>query len=162
MQVSLTHTVATPSAFRIDNAISGAGSQPVQRALERWQPDPAPTAAATNTRMSGSLEHSLSEGAGGGGAGAGGQWDQFAVNERKFGVKSSYSEEIYTTKLDRSHPDFEKKYKQAETIAREIEGKGSLNPHIQEERNQKVDDSGIDEEDKYAGVIRPTTVPQLP
>jgi len=83
-----------------------------------------------------------------------------------FGVKTSYHEEIYTTKLDRSHPEFERRLRQADNIAREIEGKVSSNPHIQEERNQKVDDSGVDEEDKYAGVIRgkegPTPTPPPP
>lgn len=93
--------------------------------------------------MQGNLEQS----------GSGG-WDQFATNERMFGLKSNYSEEIYTTKLDRSAPDFQKRYRQAENIAREIEGKVSSNPHLQEERNQKVDDSGMDEEDKYSGVLR--------
>ena len=103
--------------------------------------------------MSGSLDQISAGGVG---------WDQFATNERMFGVKSSYREELYTTKLDRSHPEFEKKLRHADTIAREIEGKVSSNPHIQEERNQKVDDSGIDEEDKYAGVIRGKQMPNPP
>jgi PAB1-binding protein PBP1 len=29
------------------------------------------------------------------------QWDQFAVNEKKYGVASTYKEEYYTTRLDR-------------------------------------------------------------
>ena len=127
----------TPSTFRTDTAIS-AQTPSAQRPLEKWQPDTAPTSAG----MSGTLETT------------GGHWDQFAVNERMFGVTSSYREEIYTTKLDRSHPEFERRLKEADSIAREIEGKVSLNPHLAEERGQAVDDSGIDEEDKYAGVIR--------
>ena len=146
-QVSLNQSsnTTTSTVFRTDTAISGTTTS-AQRALEKWQPDPVPTSG-----MSGSLEHSGS-----------GTWDQFATNERMFGVKSSYSEEIYTTKLDRSHPEFEKRLRQAESIAREIEGKVSTNPHLQEERNQKVDDSGIDEEDKYAGVIRNQQSPAPP
>ena len=146
-QVSLnqSNNTATSIAFRTDTAISGTTTAD-QRALEKWQPDPVPA-----TGMLGSLEHS-----------EGGAWDQFATNERMFGVKTSYSEEIYTTKLDRNHPEFEKRLRQAEYIAREIEGKVSTNPHLQEERNQKVDDSGMDEEDKYAGVIRNQQNPTPP
>jgi len=132
-----------PSGFRIDTAIS-ANQTSTQRQLERWQPD-----QAHHTGMSGHLEEAAKSGS----------WDQFATNEKMFGLKSSYSEELYTTKLDRSHPEFAKRYRAAESIAREIEGKVSSNPHIMEERGLKVDDSGVDEEDKYAGVIR-TQAPQ--
>ena len=133
------------SGFRTDAAISNVASAS-QRPLERWQPD----APSNTSGMSGSLEQSalpiLTT--------TGGQWDQFAANERMFGLKSSYKEEFYTTRLDRSHPDYEKRYREAESIAREIESKVSSNPHLAEERGQKVDDSGLDEEDKYSGVIR--------
>jgi len=149
VQISLSHHTpqpgpTTPSTFRTDTAIS-AQAPSAQRPLEKWQPDIAPTSGG----MSGTLETK------------GGHWDQFAANERMFGVKSSYHEEIYTTKLDRSHPEFERRLKEADSIAREIEGKVSLNPHLAEERGQAVDDSGIDEEDKYAGVIR-SSVSQAP
>jgi len=33
------------------------------------------------------------------------EWDQFRVNEAKFGQKSSYNEELYTTRLDISQID---------------------------------------------------------
>jgi len=151
VNVSLGPSSTASSGFRTDTAISGATQAGQQRPLERWQPDVAPAA----TGMSGHLEHNT----------GGGQWDQFATNERMFGLKTSYSEEIYTTKIDRNHPEFQRRLRQAENIAREIEGKATSNPHLAEERNQKVDDSGIDEEDKYAGVIREppkTTTPQAP
>jgi hypothetical protein len=28
-------------------------------------------------------------------------WDQFAINEQQFGVKTTWNEDIYTTKIDR-------------------------------------------------------------
>ena len=35
------------------------------------------------------------------------------VNEKLFGVKASFDEEAYTTKLDRNAPDFKEKEKKA-------------------------------------------------
>ena len=49
-----------------------------------------------------------------------GTWDQFAANEARFGLKSSYNEELYTTKLDRSGANFAAKEKEAARIAAEI------------------------------------------
>lgn len=48
------------------------------------------------------------------------QWDQFAANEKLFGVKAGFDEEAYTTKLDRSAPDFKEKEKKAQQLANEI------------------------------------------
>lgn len=150
-QVSFAVQPAAPgSGFKTDTAISNTAHSG-ERQLERWRPD-------TNSQPLQSLSGTLD-------IDSGGQWDQFAAHERMFGGKSSYNEEFYTTKLDRSHPEFEKRYQAAETIAREIESKTSSNLHIQEERGQRVDDSGIDEEDKYAGVVRtpaPAPAPAAP
>lgn len=81
---------------------------------------------------------------------AGGGWDQFAANEKLFGVKSDYDENIYTTTLDRSHPEYQRLEAAAAKIAAEIEGQSTagLNAHVAEERGITVDDSGMDEEDK--------------
>lgn len=65
-----------------------------------------------------------------------------------FGVKTSFDENIYTTKLDRNRPDFKERERQAQIIADQIMGGVSSNPHLMEERGQKVDDSGLNEEDK--------------
>ena len=79
----------------------------------------------------------------------GGEWDQFKANEQMFGVKSDYDENIYTTRIDRNSPQYASKEREAERIAREIEGDvSSSNPHIREERGQKIE--GLDEEAKYA------------
>ncbi|PPQ94475.1 hypothetical protein CVT25_001108 [Psilocybe cyanescens] len=80
-------------------------------------------------------------------------WDQFSANEQLFGVKASFDEDLYTTKLDRSAPDFKERERKAQKIANEIIGAGTNNPHVAEERGI-VDDSGINEEDKYGAVVR--------
>jgi PAB1-binding protein PBP1 len=80
-----------------------------------------------------------------------GTWDQFAVNERLFGLKTDYDENIYTTTIDRSHPDYQKRLAEADRKAREIENSDSVNRHVLEERirdHLTIDDSGLDEEDK--------------
>ncbi|WAQ86341.1 hypothetical protein PtA15_7A67 [Puccinia triticina] len=82
-------------------------------------------------------------------------WDQFEANEKLFGTRTDFDEEIYTTKLDRSGKDFKERERKAEALAREIMASSSANPHVQEERGGAVvDDSGMDEEDKYGAVIR--------
>lgn len=81
-----------------------------------------------------------------------GQWDQFSENEKLFNVKASFDEEVYTTRLDRKNLDA-KQIKQAERMAKEIEGTVSSNMHVAEERGQKVE-GDFDEEDLYSGVIR--------
>ena len=76
-------------------------------------------------------------------------WDQFTANEQLFGVKASFDEDVYTTKLNRNAPDFKEREKQAQKIANEILGTTVNNPHVAEERGVVVDDSGVNEEDKY-------------
>jgi hypothetical protein len=82
-------------------------------------------------------------------------WDQFAANEKSFGVKSDYDEAIYTTAINRNNPDYRRRQAEADRIAREIEGSAPANAHVAEERRAeaRVDDAG-DEEDKYSGVRR--------
>ncbi|CUA73378.1 putative protein C21B10,03c [Schizosaccharomyces pombe 972h-] [Rhizoctonia solani] len=80
-------------------------------------------------------------------------WDQFSANEKMFGVVTSFNEEAYTTTIDRSAPDFKEKERKAEALAKEIMAASTNNPHIAEERGA-IDDSGMNEEDKYSSVIR--------
>ena len=83
------------------------------------------------------------------GAASGASWDQFAENERRFGLKSDFDENIYTTTLDKNHPLYPQREAQAARIAKEIESQAAKNAHIAEERGVTwVDDSGMDEEDK--------------
>lgn len=110
-----------------------------QRELQKWTPDDD----ETFKMGAGSLEDDD------------GKWDQFAVNEKKFGIKSSFDEHFYTTKINKEDPNYAERLKEAERIAKEIESQGtSGNVHIAEDRGIILDDSGMDEEDLYSGVDR--------
>lgn len=129
--------LGTASAFRTDSAISSSRFQN-ERPLQPWVPD-APEEADT------SLESSRNK------SSSSGHWDQFAENERLFGLKSDYDETIYTTAIDESHPDYPRRRALAEKMAREIEGSTAMNSHVAEERvvnNLGPDNGGLDEEDR--------------
>lgn len=144
------------SAFRTDTDISGKGKGGRERELQAWTPGPDGSGSGDDLTFA-------PPGAGNN------SWDQFAVNEKLFGVKTNFDEDLYTTKLDRSAADFKERERKAQRIANEIIGvsghasicgkllltgiiavKGATsNPHIAEERNvNNVDDSGVNEEDK--------------
>ncbi len=114
--------------FRTDGDISG-NIAARERDLQRWEPS---TTAMANM----SLESS------------GGAWDQFQANEQLFGVKSDYDEHIYTTRIDRSTPDYRQREAEAQRIAQEIEGASANNAHVREERGTMDEDDGLDEEAK--------------
>lgn len=80
-----------------------------------------------------------------------GDWDQFAANREKFGVNTSFDENLYTTKIDRENID-QARLREAERIALEIESQSTTNIHLAEERNQKLA-LDFDEEDLYSGVL---------
>jgi PAB1-binding protein PBP1 len=88
----------------------------------------------------------------GDGSSKGGKWNQFEANKELFGVESTYDENLYTTALKKTDLSDEQRLK-AERIAAEIEGTVDSNPHMQEERGQKVADDGMDEEDRYSSVL---------
>ncbi|KAF9956731.1 hypothetical protein BGZ65_002486, partial [Modicella reniformis] len=69
-------------------------------------------------------------------------------------VLIDFDEELYTTKLDRTGADFKLREQQAIQIANEIQQSvsNSSNVHIREERGLGMDDSGLDEEDRYGAV----------
>jgi PAB1-binding protein PBP1 len=82
---------------------------------------------------------------------AGGGWDQFAANEQRFGVKTDYDENIYTTTIDKSHPKYKERMAHAEKVAREIERTAPTTSHVAEERVMDFvgsRDQGGDEEEK--------------
>ncbi|CBQ73018.1 related to PBP1-Pab1p interacting protein [Sporisorium reilianum SRZ2] len=142
-------------AFRTDTEISKAFDPLASgRTLQKWSDDPdladlddpsnkLPAWASPSDASGGGLEDSN----------AGKPWDQFAANEARFGIKSNYQENLYTTKLDRSGKDFRNREREADRIAREIMAQATSNPHLAEERGQ-ADDSGVNEEDKYGAVVR--------
>ncbi len=99
-------------AFQTDADISNS-SRGGPRELQPWVSDhPEPL---TPNKTNGSAKDAETFGGGGNG-----QWDQFATNERLFGATSDYKEELYTTKLNKSGPDFKKREKEAEKLAHEI------------------------------------------
>lgn len=73
-----------------------------------------------------------------------GDWDQFKENERRFGLKSDYTEEVYTTTIDTRNPLYKQRAAAAEQTARQIEAEKAKNP---QERTSAEDDD-LDEEDK--------------
>ncbi|KAL8283039.1 hypothetical protein RB597_010427 [Gaeumannomyces tritici] len=126
--------------FRTDSAISNT-RQGGERALQPWQPD-----GGSDVNMS--LESSSNDGR---------PWDQFAANERLFNVKTNYHENIYTTTIDKSHPQYKERLAAADKKAREIERSAPATAHVAEERVMDFaggDDKKGDEEDKYSGVRR--------
>lgn len=130
------NTSGASSGFRTDSDISGNFAAR-EKTLQRWEPAP-------DTKVDMSLETTTSAG-----------WDQFETNARLFGATSSYDENIYTTRIDRSDPTYKQKEAEAARIAREIEGTDVENAHVREERGLAPADSGAqDEEAKYSGVHR--------
>ncbi|GAB7342085.1 hypothetical protein MBLNU457_g0363t1 [Dothideomycetes sp. NU457] len=138
--VNLSTAVTAPASngvsegFKTDTEIS-RGFQLRERELQRWQPGP---------------ENDVNLSLGGDESGSSGAWDQFAANERLYGLQSDYNEDIYTTAINRQDPRFKEKEREAERIAREIEKGGEARKQVYEA------DSGMDEEDKYSGVRRET------
>ncbi len=72
-----------------------------------------------------------------------------------FGVKTDYDESIYTTTIDKSHPQYRERMAAADRKAREIERSTTNNAHVAEERIMDFvggKDTG-DEEDKCVDSI---------
>ncbi|KAH3762057.1 polyadenylate-binding protein-interacting protein 3 [Pelomyxa schiedti] len=85
---------------------------------------------------------------------SGSGWDQFKTNEMLFGVKSTYTEEQYTTVLNKNHPNYLKQVSTAERIAHEMEKQPTSNPHLAEERGIALPESAYSEEDRFSAVIQ--------
>lgn len=135
-------------SFRTDTEITGAQESSDVRSLQRWSDE---------MEIAQELEPIVSNG--------NTAWDQFTTNEKLFGAKSNYDEEIYTTRLDRSGKDFKDRERKAGILAQQILSVSLLyipynfsyvaiqgstgNIHIAEERNQEATSNGmLDEEDK--------------
>lgn len=105
----------------------------MERPLQRWVPDSSDT-----------FDHTLEKSSGGA------TWDQFAENERLFGVKTNYDENFYTTQIDKNDPQYKQKVIIAERKAREIERSTASTAHVAEERVMDYvgGDDKADEEDK--------------
>lgn len=122
--------------FQTDSSISN-NRFGHERTLQRWVPD-------ANDKVDGSLEKSSSSGA----------WDQFAENERLFGIKTDYDENIYTTEINKNHPQYRERIAAAEKKAREIERSVAATAHVAEERVMDyvagTENNDENEEDKYS------------
>lgn len=122
---------ANAPSFRTDVEISG-NLNIRERELQRWQP-------SADTAIDMSLEDNSRPG----------EWDQFAANEALYNVRSDYDENIYTTTIDRSDPDYRRRAAEADRIADEINRSAPVNPHVAEERRMNAEkDGGLDEEEK--------------
>ncbi|KAL9100539.1 MAG: hypothetical protein Q9163_004096 [Psora crenata] len=91
-----------PTGFRTDADIAGhkIGQE---RELQPWVPPP-------DTEVDQSLESS----------GSTGTWDQFQANENLFGVRSDYDESIYTSRIDKSHPNYREREAAAMRMAQKM------------------------------------------
>mmetsp|Transcript_1405 Transcript_1405/g.2836 ORF Transcript_1405/g.2836 Transcript_1405/m.2836 type:complete len:581 (+) Transcript_1405:148-1890(+) len=76
------------------------------------------------------------------------KWDQFSVNEKMYGISSTYNEDLYTTKLDKNAIPLAKR-EQADRIAREIESGASY-----AEVEERIDGED-DEEARFSAVGAP-------
>ncbi|KAG8081470.1 hypothetical protein GUJ93_ZPchr0007g5917 [Zizania palustris] len=124
----------------IDSAIS-CSHYSEERELERWAPDGGDSECIELEKYDRKGNRS---------------WDQFETNAALFGVKSTFNEELYTTKLERG-PHMRELEKHASRIAREIEGEDTKDIHLAEERGLYLDDDlDHDEEIKYSAVCRDT------
>lgn len=124
------------SSFETDTRISNKPTRRTKpgnkdRSLRKWTEH-------SNTSLEQSLEspHNQSN------------WDQFATNERLFGVKTTYDENLYTIAIDKTSQDYLKLEKEAGKIASEIMSGRKESVHSDHE----VDYS--DEEEKFSSVIR--------
>ncbi|KAL0396979.1 UNVERIFIED_CONTAM: Polyadenylate-binding protein-interacting protein 4 [Sesamum calycinum] len=123
-----------------DSCISQSRHVEVGRELERWVPD-------ENDPAYPELEN-IFDGPWNRG------WDQFEANATLFGVKSTFNEELYTTKLERG-PQMRELEREASRLAREIEGEETHDLHLAEERGIQLDGNlEIDEETRFSSVYR--------
>ena len=109
------------TSFRTDSDISGRKGGH-ERELQPWIPP-------EGTDLEESLESSPSTKT----------WDQFQANENLFGVRSDYDENYYTTRIDKSHPNYRQRAADAARIAQRM-GESS--------KGEAEEAEGLDEEDK--------------
>lgn len=125
--------------FGTDSAISrGRGGGLSGRELQPWLPD----ASIEMTTLEESVRGTKSG------------WDQFALNEKQFGVTTDYKEDFYTTEYNPQKSKIS--VAEAARIAAEIE-RGDHSTikntfHVLEERGMEIGD--VDEEARYGAVIR--------
>ncbi|KAK5575877.1 hypothetical protein RB653_007011 [Dictyostelium firmibasis] len=132
-------------SFITDTELSGFDGNLKERELTPWTPDP-------------SVGESLDDFAANSEAKKPANWDQFETNEKLFGVRTTYEEEIYTTRLDRDSDFYKTNQSAAEKKALEIENEKSGNIHLLEERGF-IEGADYDEEERYSSVVRKGLLP---
>ena len=103
-------------AFKTDTDISQKAPRR-ERELQAWHADLPTSAVGTAGPTHGHHTDDVTFGAGSAGNAG---WNQFTANEKLFGVKTGFDEELYTTKLDRSGADFAERERRAQALANEI------------------------------------------
>jgi PAB1-binding protein PBP1 len=107
-------------AFKTDVDISFKALRRGERELQAWADDSTGLdlgPGGANSSPGATIGHGDAATFGAGGAAG---WDQFATNEALFGVRAGFDEDAYTTKLDRSAPDYKERERKAQAIANEI------------------------------------------
>ncbi|GFZ11724.1 hypothetical protein Acr_23g0001090 [Actinidia rufa] len=124
----------------LDSSISQSSHVDMERVLERWVPDEDDSQCPELENI---FDGPWNRG-----------WDQFEANETLFGVKSTFDEELYTTKLERG-PKMRELEREALRIAREIQVEETLDLHLAEERGFQLHENfDIDEETRFSSVFR--------
>lgn len=90
--------------------ISGRGAEIRERELHRWNPESHSSDEIGGLEDTDTFGDTNTD-----------NWDQFAANEKLFGLTTNFNEEMYTTKLDRSAPDFKAREKRAAEVAADIQ-----------------------------------------
>jgi PAB1-binding protein PBP1 len=106
-------------AFKTDTDISQKTPRR-ERELQTWQADIPPLGAPVGPTHGQHTGHHTDDITFGTGSSGHAGWNQFTANEKLFGVKTGFDEELYTTKLDRSGADFAEREKRAQALANEI------------------------------------------
>ncbi|TPX40286.1 hypothetical protein SeMB42_g06061 [Synchytrium endobioticum] len=127
-------------SFQTDTAISGSGGDVKERTLQKWTNDGDAEALPNDTFGETHI----------------GQWNQFEVNERLYGVTTDFNEDDYTVKIDKNVPDYKKREVEAVRLANEIEKSATTasgNAHLIEERGGALTED-LDEEGRYSAVLQ--------
>lgn len=128
MDADTSEEAMQPQAFKTDAAISTSSMFGKERELEKWVDKANPDIEGEElVKVPGEQP-----------------WDQFHGNAQ-FGLKTTYDENLYTTKLDVNAIPLEKQ-EEAARIAKEIEDGPTYETQLQ-------DEDGVDEEAKFGAVL---------
>ena len=139
-------TIDAPPGFKTDTEISALKPISSQRTLQRWSEEDASLSLDLESEIKANASKQK------------GSWNQFAENERLFGVRPEFNENEYTIPLTKqgnlTAEAYRKRVEQADRLAQEINSKTTTNRHLAEERGQLVP-AEDEEEEAYGAVLRP-------